>query len=66
MAYAELPEPRREQMERLLTVRQLEVVGLRADGFSWRRISRQLGIAVATVKDHHDAAMRRLNETEAA
>lgn len=54
------PEHRRLIEKANLTVKQLTVLRLRASGMGYRPISRALGISPAAVRDHHDAALRKL------
>ena len=49
-----------------LTVRELEVVRLVADGLSNQRIAKQLGISIKTVQTHRARAMEKLEVHSAA
>lgn len=46
-----------------ITPRQFEILALRAQGMSLKKVARTLGIAEATVKAHASAMYRRLNVT---
>lgn len=57
------PEHRRLIEKANLTAKQLTVLRLRASGMGYRPISRALGISPAAVRDHCDAALRKLAAT---
>jgi LuxR family transcriptional regulator, quorum-sensing system regulator BjaR1 len=46
-----------------LTPRELECLGLVAQGYSDRRIAQKLGVSVATAHEHVQRAMQRLSVT---
>lgn len=69
----DLPQPERNALADHLTDRQLHIYILRLGGYSWQRISMDVGIQIRTVRTHHHAATithqqirQRLSENEAA
>lgn len=50
----------RQLAEDNLTPRQLDVLRLRVDGYSWDQIAATLDLATSTVRGHHRASLRRL------
>lgn len=73
MKWIDIPHNERNHLADQLTERQLHVYILRLGGYSWTRISQDLGIQIRTVRTHHHAATithqqirQRLSENEAA
>jgi DNA-binding CsgD family transcriptional regulator len=63
MAWADLPPDVRARAEEVLTERQLEVVKLRASGFSWRRIADAENCSRESARGAFDRATLRLRRS---
>lgn len=62
MSYADLPAARRELAEKILTPKQLEVLKLRLDGYSWRDIALGCSIDRKTASDRYNRALDKLRK----
>ena len=62
MSWAHVTPARRELAERILTAKQLDVLKLRTDGYSWRKIATALHIDQATARERYTRALDRLRE----
>jgi DNA-binding NarL/FixJ family response regulator len=60
MTYAELPADFRSTCEHVCTPRELDVVKLRFDGYSWNRITESLGVSRSTIKGRYRNALRKI------
>jgi len=60
VSYAQLPVDIRDLAEQHLTRKQLDVLKLRTNGYSYVRISLLFGISEATVRGHHRRALQIL------
>jgi transcriptional regulator len=63
VAWKDVPDEIRAQAEAALTERQLEVVKLRAGGFSWRRVGEARGTTAEAACGCFDRATLRLRKS---
>jgi len=65
VSWKDLPQPRRTQLERTLTSRQLDVLILHLAGCSQRKTATMLSVSRTTVRDHLTVAIAKLKEPAA-